>query len=220
MKIYINGHSAGATHVASYIFDKSLQPAEGRGRRRRGADQRLATTSTLIRRSEWQEHAGLYFGDDPACASVHRSITSRTGEAKVPVFVVVTEYDNPGLDIRGAELLAALCARDSACPRFIRPEKHNHQKEVRLQQGQADRETGFHGARQSRRLRAPKDEKPVRLSPLQGYNRYVRDTRRAMTVRMMKYSSVDISDSLSLYQRESSRTALRRKRVIEVTFPV
>ena len=42
----------------------------------------------------------------------------------------MTEYDNPGLDIVGAELLAALCARDSACPRFTRLEKHNHLSEV------------------------------------------------------------------------------------------
>jgi hypothetical protein len=30
----------------------------------------------------------------------------------------------------GAELLAALCARDGACPRFRRLEKHNHLSEV------------------------------------------------------------------------------------------
>ena len=29
--IYLIGHSAGATHVASYIFDKSLQPPTGPG---------------------------------------------------------------------------------------------------------------------------------------------------------------------------------------------
>ena len=57
------------------------------------------------------------------------SKTPLAGE-RVPVFVVVTEYDNPGLDVVGAELLAALCARDGACPRFSRLEKHNHLSEV------------------------------------------------------------------------------------------
>jgi hypothetical protein len=30
----------------------------------------------------------------------------------------------------GGELFAALCARDGACPRFRRLEKHNHLSEV------------------------------------------------------------------------------------------
>jgi hypothetical protein len=30
----------------------------------------------------------------------------------------------------GAELLAALCARDGACPRFARLNGHNHMSEV------------------------------------------------------------------------------------------
>src|ERR1700751_2547758 len=39
-------------------------------------------------------------------------------------------YDNPGLDVVGAEMLAALCARDGACPRSTRMEKHNHLSNV------------------------------------------------------------------------------------------
>jgi triacylglycerol lipase len=46
--------------------------------------------------------------------------------ARLPTFVVVSEYDNPDLDTQGAMLLAALCERDRACPRFTRMEKHNH----------------------------------------------------------------------------------------------
>jgi acetyl esterase len=44
--------------------------------------------------------------------------------------VVVTEYDNPGLDVRGAELFSALCERDGVCPRFVRLNRHNHLSEV------------------------------------------------------------------------------------------
>jgi len=28
-RIYLVGHSAGATHIASYVFDRSLQPPSG-----------------------------------------------------------------------------------------------------------------------------------------------------------------------------------------------
>jgi len=49
---------------------------------------------------------------------------------RTPIFLVISEYDNPGLDVVGAEMLAALCARDGACPRFTRMEKHNHLSNV------------------------------------------------------------------------------------------
>jgi triacylglycerol lipase len=71
-----------------------------------------------------------YFGEDPSTYSARSPITHIRDGARVPVFTVITEYDNPGLDVVGAELLAALCARDGTCPRFRRLEKHNHLSEV------------------------------------------------------------------------------------------
>ena len=53
-----------------------------------------------------------YFGEDASTYSARSPITHIRDGAPVPVFTVVTEYDNPGLDLVGAELLAALCARD------------------------------------------------------------------------------------------------------------
>jgi hypothetical protein len=64
-----------------------------------------------------------------------------TGKAEIPpfleicasrgrVFVVVTEYDNSGLDVRGAELFSTLCERDGVCPRLVRLNRHNHLSEV------------------------------------------------------------------------------------------
>jgi len=71
-----------------------------------------------------------YFGDD-ASQYVSRSPINHIRDGlPVPVFVVVAEYDNPGLDVRGAELLSALCERDGACPRFVRLNRHNHLSEV------------------------------------------------------------------------------------------
>jgi len=128
-RIYLVGHSAGATHVASYVFDKSLQPAGGPG----------VAGAVLISgryRLDYDpadpngRNMQAYFGDDAATYAARSPITHIRDGARVPVFTVVTEYDNPGLDVTGAELLAALCARDGACPRFRRLEKHNHLSEV------------------------------------------------------------------------------------------
>ena len=128
-RIYLIGHSAGATHVASYIFDRSLQPASGPG----------VSGAVLISgryRLEYDpadpngKNMQAYFGEDAAAYPARSPLSHIRAGERVPVFVVVTEYENPGLDVVGAELLAALCARDGACPRFSRLEKHNHLSEV------------------------------------------------------------------------------------------
>ena len=60
---------------------------------------------------------------------------------KLPLFLAIAEYDNPDLDTQGALLLAALCQRDRACPRFTRMDKHNHLSMV-YQFNTADQEMG------------------------------------------------------------------------------
>jgi acetyl esterase/lipase len=128
-RVYLVGHSAGATHVASYIFDKNLQPADGPG---------VAGAVLISGRYRLQydpadpngKNMQAYFGEDTSTYSARSPITHIRDGARVPVFTVITEYDNPGLDVVGAELLAALCARDGSCPRFRRLEKHNHLSEV------------------------------------------------------------------------------------------
>ena len=128
-RIYLIGHSAGATHVASYIFDRALQPASGPG-------VKGAVLISGRYRLEYDpadpngKNMQAYFGEEVAAYPARSPITHIRAGERVPVFVVVTEYDNPGLDVVGAELLAALCARDGACPRFSRLEKHNHLSEV------------------------------------------------------------------------------------------
>src|SRR5262245_43050969 len=128
-RIYLMGHSAGATHVASYVFDKGLQPADGPG----------VAGAVLVSgryRLEYDpadpngRNMQAYFGEDASAYAARSPVTHVREAPRVPVFTVVTEYDNPGLDVVGAELFSALCARDGACPRFRRLEKHNHLSEV------------------------------------------------------------------------------------------
>ena len=128
-RIYLMGQSAGATHVASYIFDKRLQGPDGPG----------VAGAVLISgryRLEYDpadpngKNMQAYFGEDTSAYADRSPITHIRAGIRVPVFGVVTEYDNPGLDVVGAELFAALCARDGACPRFRRLQKHNHLSQI------------------------------------------------------------------------------------------
>lgn len=124
-RIYLMGHSAGATHVASYTFIKSLQPAEGHG---------LAGVVLMSGRYEFSPKSDdpnlanfqAYFGTDATQYAKQSPINHVKSAAPLPTFIAISEYDNPDLDTQGALLLAALCERDRACPRFTRLEKHNH----------------------------------------------------------------------------------------------
>jgi len=124
-KIYLIGHSAGATHVANYAFDSSLQPVSGSGiagmvlmsGRHRVAPKDDDPNSDNVR---------AYFGIDASQYPQRSPINHIQGAERIPTFVVIAEYDNPDLDVLGAELFAALCERDGACPRFTRLAGHNH----------------------------------------------------------------------------------------------
>jgi acetyl esterase/lipase len=128
-RIVLIGHSAGATHVANYIFNKSLQPSGGPG---------VAGTVLISGRYRLSYDPAdpngkamqAYFGEDASAYADRSAISHIKDAARIPLFTVIAEYELAGLDIMGAELLAGLCARDASCPRFTRLQKHNHGSEV------------------------------------------------------------------------------------------
>jgi acetyl esterase/lipase len=128
-RIILIGHSAGATHVAGYVFDKSLQPSGG---------PRIAGAVLISGRYRINfnpadpngRNMQAYFGDDASRYADRSPITHIRDGLPVPVFVVIAQYDNPGLDVTGAQLFSALCERDGVCPRFVRLNQHNHLSEV------------------------------------------------------------------------------------------
>lgn len=124
-RIFLIGHSAGATHVATYAFLRDLQPAEG---------AQVAGIILLSGRYRIEarpddpraRNVQAYFGTDPTQYGARSPLNFVAQAPPIPVFVVIAEYDNPGLDTQGALLLAALCQRDGRCPRFTRLSLHNH----------------------------------------------------------------------------------------------
>jgi acetyl esterase len=124
-RVYLIGHSAGATHIATYLYLKELQPPQGHG---------VAGVVLMSGRYHFDPHPSdpnlknfqAYFGVDRAQYPARSPLSHVKASAPLPTFIVISEYDNPDLDTQGAMLLAALCERDRACPRFTRMEKHNH----------------------------------------------------------------------------------------------
>jgi acetyl esterase len=124
-RIYLMGHSAGATHVATYAYLKHLQPAQG------PAIAGMILMSGRYHFNPSRDDPNLknfqaYFGTDAAQYPARSPLSHVKAAAAIPTFIVISEYDNPDLDTQGALLLSALCERDRACPRFTRMEKHNH----------------------------------------------------------------------------------------------
>ena len=124
-RIFLIGHSAGATHIATYAYLKSLQPAEGVG---------FAGMVLMSGRYHFDPNPNdpnlknfqAYFGTDATQYPTRSPINHVKTAAAIPTYLVISEYDNPDLDTQGALLLGALCERDRACPRFTRMERHNH----------------------------------------------------------------------------------------------
>lgn len=124
-RIFLMGHSAGATHAATYAFIKEAQPASGHG---------LAGLILSSGRYHFDPHPDdpnlrnfqAYFGTDARRYPHMSPINHVKGGAGLPTFIVIAEFDNPDLDTQGAMLLAAICQRDRRCPRIVRMTHHNH----------------------------------------------------------------------------------------------
>ena len=124
-RIYLIGHSAGATHVATFVYQKDLQAADGAG---------VAGIVLMSGRYHFDpkpddpnlKNFQAYFGTDESRYPAQSPINHVKTAKPLPTFIVISEYDNPDLDTQGALLLGGLCERDRACPRFMRMELHNH----------------------------------------------------------------------------------------------
>jgi triacylglycerol lipase len=125
-RIFVFGQSAGATHAAHYVFDESLQPADG-------ADG----VAGAIFQSGIFDPAGAppgpnvaaYFGDRAGWPA--RSLYGKLEGRKIPVFLVFAELDPKPFRDEAERMRAALCGRDGgACPRTLDLAGHNHISEI------------------------------------------------------------------------------------------
>lgn len=118
-RITIFGHSAGAAHVASYIFDPDL----------RGdldvASVVLSSGLYVLRASEMRSNVAQYFGADDATFA-RRSAVSHVMGTTVPVMLTVAELDPVPLSTPTFEMAIALTRRDGHAPPVLRLDDHNH----------------------------------------------------------------------------------------------
>jgi len=123
--IYLIGRSAGALHVATWAFDPKIHGAKGPG-----VAGVVLISGRLKADSRADDPNGKrvpeYFGTDTALYP-ERSPVNYGALSALPTFIVIAEFDNPFLDVYGAELFSKMCVARSQCPRFLRLVGHNHQ---------------------------------------------------------------------------------------------
>ena len=123
-RIFLIGHSAGATHVAAYAWDPNVPV------RADPAVKGLVLISGRLRadaRPDNPNAAGVraYFGDDESRYEA-RSPVTYAAASRLPVFLAIAEYENPLLDVYGAETLHRIAVARGHAPRFLRLPRHNH----------------------------------------------------------------------------------------------
>ena len=123
-RLFLVGHSAGSTHVAGYAWDPNLPT------RADPAVKGIVLISGRLRadaRPDNPNAAGVraYFGDDESQYEA-RSPVTYAGASSLPVFLAIAEYENPLLDVYGAEALHRIAVARGRAPRFLRLPRHNH----------------------------------------------------------------------------------------------
>lgn len=118
-RIVLFGHSAGAAHAGSYLFDPDIA-----GHRSVRAAV-LASGVYVLRAGEVRPNVADYFGADEATFE-RRSALSHVAQSAVPVFLSVAEFDPVPLATPTFELAAAITRRDGRPPEFLRVDGHNH----------------------------------------------------------------------------------------------
>jgi acetyl esterase/lipase len=126
-KLFLIGHSAGGTHVASYVFDPSLGYL---GKYTAGA----VLISARLRADVSPENPNAegvraYFGNDETQYE-QRSPVSHAAHSKLPVFIVTTEFENPLLDVYGLEMACQISLARRQAPRYRQMRSHNHMSVV------------------------------------------------------------------------------------------
>ncbi len=126
-KIFLFGHSAGAQHVASYIFEEEYQ-IENDG----VAGAILASGSVYdisILNGDGDPQYYDYFGRD-AAKYPSMSVLNKLEGREVPVFVSYAEYDKPNFQYQASKMIDALYRRDTQMPMVKQVMDHNHLSEV------------------------------------------------------------------------------------------
>jgi acetyl esterase len=126
-RVFLFGHSAGATHVGAYALEKRFQPAGGSGLAGvilasglyDPALDAMWSTPVIIKPD------GAYYGSDQNTYAARSTLAHLDGP-RIPTLIYEVELDPPEMAVGSAALFTALCHRDGQCPVFYRFLGYDH----------------------------------------------------------------------------------------------
>lgn len=123
-KIVLMGHSAGGSHVASYLLDPNIDVAP---HPYVNAAVLISARLRLECRPENPNgrNVAAYCGDDPTILE-QRSPISHAERCRWPVFLGIGEFENRFLDVYGLEFAHSIARYFHRAPRIIQMPGHNH----------------------------------------------------------------------------------------------
>ncbi len=123
-RVYLMGHSAGATHVATYLSHKEFHGPNGSGL----AGAMLSSGTYDQTRAEPTEDRIAYFGADRSRYAA-RSALPRLVDSSIPFMISSAELDPPAIAEQFNLLKEAMCKSERGCVRAIVLPKHSHMSE-------------------------------------------------------------------------------------------
>jgi acetyl esterase len=126
-KIVLFGHSAGASHVAAYAFERRFQPASGSGLAGviLGSGLYDPSLDPITAGNPPNPVDAAYYGADQTTYAA-RSTALHIDAAKIPTLIFEVELDPPPMLISNGNLYSLLCHRDNQCPLMYRFLMHDH----------------------------------------------------------------------------------------------
>jgi acetyl esterase/lipase len=134
-RVVLFGQSAGATHVAGYLFDTSFH-ASGQP----GVAAGILMSGPYAFQGELRPNLKAYLGNDPT-KYPERSPLTHVGKSRTPLLLSVAEFDPAFLAVPTYELARAVTLRDGKSPKLAYFAGHNHVSTV-MSFGTAQDEVG------------------------------------------------------------------------------
>ena len=123
-RVFLMGHSAGATHVASYVSHPEFHGPKGSGL----AGAILSSGGYDFTQGEQSDGRIAYFGSDPALLAQRSSVAGLI-RTKLPLMMSSAELDPSPIAAQSAHLKDALCKSEHGCVRSIMLPRHSHMSE-------------------------------------------------------------------------------------------
>jgi acetyl esterase/lipase len=124
-RVFLMGHSAGATHVASYVAFSQFHGPKGTGL----AGAIMTPGIYDLTKAQISEGGRAYFGSNPAHHAERSALTGLLASA-TPLMLAAAELDPPQFVEQLDAVKEMLCKRERGCARTLLLPQHSHMSEV------------------------------------------------------------------------------------------